>query len=64
MWKRMVLSVGAFGLLMLPTHGRLVSAAPDHPIEGVWQVEQTGRPFAGVRQIEQKGWGPSRALGD
>jgi hypothetical protein len=48
MWKRTVLSIGAFGLLVLPTHGRFVSAAPDHPLEGVWEVEQAGQPFAGV----------------
>jgi hypothetical protein len=48
MWKRVALSVGLSGSLLLPTHVRTVSAASDGLLEGVWQVDVGGRPVAGV----------------
>ena len=48
MRRCIVLSVGVVGLLLLPAHNRIINAAPDHPLEGVWQVEAAGRPVAGV----------------
>jgi len=48
MWKRVLLSVGLSGSLLLPTHVRMVTAASDGPLEGVWQVEAAGRPVAGM----------------
>jgi hypothetical protein len=48
MRTRLVSSIGVFGWLLLSTHGTTVSAAAGHPLEGVWQMEQAGRPVAGV----------------
>jgi hypothetical protein len=48
MWKRVALSVGLSGSLLLPTHVRTVSAASEGPLEGVWQLDVAGRPVAGV----------------
>jgi hypothetical protein len=48
MWKRVALSVGLTGSLLLTTHIPIVSAASDGPVEGVWQLDVPDRPVAGV----------------
>jgi hypothetical protein len=48
MWTRAVLVLALAGLFLLPTHDRIVSAAADNPLEGVWQVMDVGgQPVAG-----------------
>ena len=47
--RRGVLVVSLGGLFLLPTHARIVSAAADNPLEGVWQVMDVGgQAAAGV----------------
>jgi Lipocalin-like domain len=54
MLKRAVL-VSLGGLFLLPTHARIVSAAADNPLEGVWQVMDVGgQPAAGVYIFSSK----------
>src|SRR5262245_38639847 len=49
MLRRAALVVGLVGLFLLPTHDRIVTAAADNPLEGVWQVMDVGgQPAAGV----------------
>jgi len=49
MLRRAVLVITLGGLFLLPTHARILSAAADNPLEGVWQViDVGGQPAAGV----------------
>ena len=49
MWKRVALGMTLVGLVIVPAHMRLVSAAADNRLQGVWRVvDQAGRPGAGV----------------
>src|SRR5215475_4251764 len=49
MLSRAVLVAALGGLFLLPTHARIVSAAADSPLQGVWQVMDVGgQPAAGV----------------
>ena len=48
MLRRAALIVAVGALFLVPTHARLVRAAPDNPLEGVWQVMDVGgQPAAG-----------------
>src|SRR5215510_4878642 len=49
MSRRAVLVAALGTLFLLPTHDRIVRAAADNPLEGVWQVMDVGgQPAAGV----------------
>src|SRR5262245_52546624 len=49
MLKRAGLAMALAALFLLPTPARIVSAAADNPLEGVWQVMDVGgQPAAGV----------------
>jgi hypothetical protein len=49
MLRRAALNVALVGLFLLPSHVRIVNAAPGNPLEGVWQVVDVGgQPAAGV----------------
>jgi hypothetical protein len=49
MWRRVALGAALGGLIIVPAHTRLMSAAADNPLQGVWRVvDQAGRPAAGV----------------
>src|SRR5215813_1157899 len=49
MLKRAVFVAPLAALFLLPTHDRIVRAAADNPLQGVWQVmEVGGQPVAGV----------------
>src|SRR5262249_17310019 len=49
MLRRAVLVIALGALFLLPTHARIVSAAADNPLQGVWQVMDVGgQPVAGV----------------
>jgi hypothetical protein len=49
MWRRAVFVVALGPLFLLPTHARIVRAAADKSLQGVWQVMDVGgQPAAGV----------------
>src|SRR5262249_50974493 len=49
MFRRAVFVAPLATLFLLPTHARIVSAAADNPLEGVWQVMDVGgQPASGV----------------
>jgi Lipocalin-like domain len=49
MLSRAILVAALGGLFLLPTHSRIVSAAVDSPLQGVWQVMDVGgQAAAGV----------------
>jgi hypothetical protein len=49
MLRRAVLVIALGGLFLLPAHDRILSAAADNPLEGVWQVMDVGgQSTAGV----------------
>ena len=49
MWRHATLSVALGGLVMVPSHTRFVSAAPDNPLQGVWRVvDRAGQPGPGL----------------
>jgi len=51
MLRRAFFVVALAGLFLIPTHARIVSAAADHPLEGVWQVMDVGGQPAAVVYI-------------
>src|SRR5262245_33510238 len=49
MLRRVVFVAALVVLFLLPAHDRIVNAAADNPLEGVWQVMDVGgQPAAGV----------------
>ena len=49
MWRRAALGVALGGLVIVPAHTRVIGAAADNPLQGVWRVvDQAGRPGAGI----------------